>query len=119
MFQTEFEFTLPKGYIDQNGTMYRQGVMRMANAADEILAMRDPRVKANPEYAKLIILSRVILSLGKEPVTPQIMETLFVSDLNYLQQFYQTINETGRMEREVTCPHCGKSFQISFEDKYM
>lgn len=117
MFQTEYEFTLPKGYIDQNGTLHRQGVMRLATAADEILVMRDPRVKANPDYAKLIILSRVIQSLGKEPVTPQIMETLFVSDLNYLQQLYQTINETGERDREVTCPHCGKSFRVSFDDK--
>ena len=28
MLQTEYEFTLPKGYVDQEGTVHSQGVMR-------------------------------------------------------------------------------------------
>ncbi|WP_210534605.1 hypothetical protein [Thermosulfurimonas marina] len=35
MLQTEFEFTLPKGYVDEEGRLHRQGVMRLATAADE------------------------------------------------------------------------------------
>jgi len=44
MFQTEYEFTLPKGYVDEDGSLHKEGIMRLATAADEILPLRDPRV---------------------------------------------------------------------------
>ncbi|MFB2877378.1 hypothetical protein [Floridanema aerugineum] len=94
MFQTEFEFTLPKGYLDSEGNLHRKGVMRLARAIDEIVPLRDPRVKSNPAYATVIILSRVITKLGAlEEVTPATIEDLFACDLNYLHQFYRQINE--------------------------
>ena len=94
MIQTEFEFDLPKGYMDGEGNLHRKGVMRLARAIDEIVPMRDPRVKSNPAYATVIILSRVILRLGAlDEVTPTVIENLFACDLNYLQQFYRQINE--------------------------
>jgi uncharacterized phosphosugar-binding protein len=94
MFQTEFEFILPKGYLDHEGNLHRRGMMRLATAIDEIAPMRDPRVKMNPAYATVIILSRVITRLGAlTEVTPAIVEELFAQDLNYLQSFYRRINE--------------------------
>lgn len=94
MLQTEFEFTLPKGYLDSDGNLHRKGVMRLARAIDEIVPMRDPRVKSNPAYSTVIILSRVITRLGAlEEITPTIVEDLFACDLNYLYQFYRQINE--------------------------
>ena len=94
MFQTEFEFTLPKGYLDADGNLHRKGVMRLAKAIDEILPLRDPRVKSNPAYSTVIILSRVITRLGAlEEVTPAVIEDLFACDLNYLYQLYRQINE--------------------------
>lgn len=94
MFQTEFEFTLPKGYLDSDGNLHRKGVMRLSKAMDEIVPLRDPRVRSNPAYATIIILSRVITRLGAlEEVTPAVIEDLFACDLNYLHQFYRQINE--------------------------
>ncbi|WRH68004.1 MAG: hypothetical protein RSE13_06870 [Planktothrix sp. GU0601_MAG3] len=94
MIQTEFEFTLPKGYLDEQGDCHRQGVMRLSRAIDEIVPMRDPRVKSNPAYATVIILSRVITQLGTlEEISPMVIENLFASDLSYLQKFYRHINE--------------------------
>jgi hypothetical protein len=94
VFQTEFEFTLPKGYLDSDGNLHRKGVMRLSKAMDEIVPLRDPRVKSNPAYATIIILSRVITRLGAlEEVTPAVIEDLFACDLNYLHQFYRQINE--------------------------
>ncbi|MEL7502694.1 MAG: hypothetical protein AAFN18_09515 [Cyanobacteria bacterium J06554_6] len=91
--QTEFIFELPKGYIDSMGQVHRQGVMRLARTADEIEPMSDPRVQANPAYATVIILSRVMLSLGSLPsISPVVIEGLFAGDLNYLQNFYRHIN---------------------------
>lgn len=93
MLQTEFEFLLPKGYLDSEGNLHRDGTMRLSRAMDEIVPLRDPRVKTNPAYATVIILSRVITQLGTlEEVTPAIVEDLFATDLNYLQQFYRQIN---------------------------
>ncbi|KAM3108437.1 hypothetical protein [Phormidesmis sp. 146-33] len=92
--QTEFEFTLPKGYLDGEGNLHRQGVMRLSRAIDEIIPMRDPRVKTNPAYATVIILTRVITQLGiLQEITPTVIEGLFACDLSYLQKFYRQINE--------------------------
>jgi hypothetical protein len=93
MFQTEFEFNLPKGFLDLEGNLHRKGVMRLATAIDEISPLRDPRVKANPAYSTIIILSRVINCLGAlAEVSPAIVENFFAEDLNYLQDFYRRIN---------------------------
>ncbi|MEO0535837.1 MAG: hypothetical protein AAF215_18435 [Cyanobacteria bacterium P01_A01_bin.123] len=92
--QLDFAFELPKGYLDNAGYLHRRGVMRLARAMDEVTPMRDPRVLANPAYATIIILSRVITQLGTLPeVTPVIVEQFFACDLNYLQNFYRRINE--------------------------
>ena len=94
MLQTEFEFTLPKGYLDEAGNLHRKGVMRLATAIDEIVPLRDPRVKSNPAYATVIILARVITKLGAlEELSPQVVEGFFACDLSYLQKFYRQINE--------------------------
>lgn len=93
MFQTEFEFTLPKGYLDSDRNLHRRGMMRLSTARDEIAPMRDPRVRANPAYATIIILARVITRLGAlTEVTPSIVEEFYAQDLNYLQTLYRQIN---------------------------
>jgi hypothetical protein len=103
--QTEFVFELPKGYVDASGNVHRRGVMRLAKAIDEIVPMRDPRVRSNPAYATVIILSRVITRLGAlDAVSPAIVEDLFACDLNYLQHFYRQINELEDEPGIVTHP---------------
>jgi len=93
MFQTEFEFTLPKGYLDGEGNLHRKGIMRLAKAVDEIVPLKDPRVQANPAYATVVILSRVITRLGAlDAIGPHVIENLFAADLNYLYDLYQQIN---------------------------
>jgi len=91
--KTEFQFTLPTGYLDVEGKVHRQGVMRLSRSMDEILPMEDPRVQANPAYATVLILARVITQLGTlEAITTDIVENFFAGDLNYLQEFYRQIN---------------------------
>lgn len=91
--QTQFVFELPTGYLDAAGQVHRRGIMRLARTVDEIEPMSDPRVQANMAYATVIILARVILSLGNLPeVNPIVIEGLFAGDLNYLQNFYREIN---------------------------
>jgi hypothetical protein len=93
MFRTEYEFTLPQGYLDDEGTLHRDGVMRLATAADEILPLKDPRVQKNPAYLVVVLLSRVVTGLGSlRMITTQTIENLFVADLAYLQDLYNRIN---------------------------
>lgn len=93
MFQTEVDFTLPKGYLDADGALHTDGVMRLATAADEILPLKDPRVQQNPAYLAIIVLSRVITRLGSlVDVNTKIVEGLFASDLDYLQRLYERLN---------------------------
>jgi hypothetical protein len=108
MFQTEFEFTLPCGYLDEEGTLHSEGVMRRATAADEILPLKDPRVVKNEAYVVVILLSRVITRLGSvAAINPKVIEGLFATDLAYLQDLYNRINRLD-VEPHV-CPHCGKA----------
>ena len=110
--QTEFEFMLPRGYVDGEGQVHRQGTMRLATAMDEIAPLRDPRVKANEAYLTIILLSRVITKLGNLPsVTTKTVENLYAADLAYLQDFYRNINEEGQNAISVTCPSCGHGFE--------
>jgi len=112
-FQTEFTFTLPKGYIDFNGNVHREGVMRLANAGDEILPLRDPRVQQNPGYLTIILLSRVITKLGSLPtVDTSIVEGLFTMDLAFLQDLYEKINSMEMPTYKGVCPHCGEIVDI-------
>jgi hypothetical protein len=111
-FKTEFEFTLPKGYVDETESVHAEGAMRLATAGDEILPLRDPRVQANPTYLVVILLSRVITRLGSlESVNPKVIEGLFASDLAYLQDFYNRINENGTSAVRVACPKCDHRFE--------
>ncbi len=106
MLQTEFEFTLPKGYLDEAGNLHRKGVMRLATAMDEIVPLRDPRVKSNSAYATVIILSRVIVKLGAlEEILPQVVENFFACDLSYLQKFYRQINELDDPSQSASVTH--------------
>ena|ERR1044072_6999498 len=92
-FRTEIDFELPKGYVDEAGTLHRRGVMRLATAADEILPLRDPRVQQNEAYLAVIVLARVIVRLGSlSEVHPGIIEGLYASDLAYLQRLYEQLN---------------------------
>ena len=92
--QTEFDFTLPRGYVDSNGNLHKKGRMRLATAMDEIAPLRDPRVRANQAYLVIILLARVITQLGTvEVIDTGVVENLFSADLSFLQDFYRRINE--------------------------
>jgi hypothetical protein len=113
VLQTEFEFELPRGYVDRDGTCHTEGVMRLATAADEILPQKDPRVQSNPAYLSVILLSRVITRLGSvDDVTPPVVEGLFVTDLAYLQDLYERINSRGADSVDAHCPECGEAFEL-------
>jgi hypothetical protein len=113
MFQTEYEFTLPMGYLDTDGTLHRKGVMRLATAADEILPLQDPRVSLNPAYLLIILLSRVVIKLGSvKQITPKVIEDLFAADLTYLQDFYNRINGHGTDRMQVQCPSCQQILEV-------
>src|SRR5215510_10180420 len=111
MFRTEFEFTLPCGYLDEEGTLHRDGVMRRATAADEILPLKDPRVVKNPAYLVVILLSRVVSRLGGVPqVNPKVIESLYATDLAYLQNLYNEVNRLDDDHAVVSCPQCQHEF---------
>lgn len=102
-FQTEVEFELPKGYVDESGALHRRGTMRLATAADEILPLRDPRVQQNESYLAVIVLARVITRLGSLPdIHTGVIEGLYASDLAYLQRLYERLNAVEETDDEPT-----------------
>jgi hypothetical protein len=110
---TEFPFTLPRGYVDDEGTLHRDGVMRLATARDEIAPLRDPRVRDNEAYLTVLLLSRVVTRLGDlDQVTPGVVEGMFATDLSFLQDHYRRINTEGTPRAAVRCPSCEHGFEV-------
>ncbi|MGN9807486.1 hypothetical protein [Micromonospora sp. L32] len=111
--QTEFEFELPRGYVDDSGTVHRHGSMRLATARDELAPLIDLRVKQNPAYLSVVLLSLVITRIGSiTEIRAELVEKLFASDLAFLQDFYRRINAEGHTRAAVTCPACETSFEV-------
>lgn len=111
--RTEFEFELPRGYVDEDGVVHRAGSMRLATARDELAPLIDLRVKQNPAYLSVVLLSLVVTRIGSvTPVRPETVERLFASDLAFLQEFYRRINAEGHTRAEVTCPTCETAFEV-------
>jgi hypothetical protein len=116
MLQTEYPFTLPLGYVDAEGNLHKDGVMRLATAFDEIAPLKDPRVQTNPGYLLVILLSRVIIKLGAmERINPKVVEGLYAADLAYLQDLYARINSSGHNRVRTRCPHCDRPLEVELD----
>lgn len=112
--KTEFSFILPHGYVDSEGNLHKEGVMRLATAFDEVAPMKDSRVQVNPAYLVVILLSRVIIRLGDlEHINPKVIEGLFAGDFAFLQDFYRRVNENGHPRVGVACPECKAEFEVA------
>lgn len=114
-FRTEFEFNLPRGFVDNHGNLHKKGTMRLATAKDEIIPLQDPRVRNNRAYMVVILLSRVITRLGDlkdSEINPAVIEGLFSADLAYLQELYRKVNEAGEANSPAECPECGHGFSL-------
>ncbi|MFC7547746.1 hypothetical protein [Plantactinospora sp. GCM10030261] len=111
--RTEFPFQLPRGYVDDAGTVHRDGVMRLATARDELVPLRDDRVRENPAYLTVVLLARVVNRIGGiTDVHVGVMENLFATDLAFLQDMYRRVNSEGHTRAGVGCPECGHTFTV-------
>jgi hypothetical protein len=111
--RTEFDFVLPRGYVDDDGTVHREGTMRLATARDELLPLYDGRVRERPEWLTVVLLARVVTRLGSlHTITDAVVERLFASDLAFLQDLYRRINAEGHTRADVTCPACSHPFHV-------
>ena len=115
--QTEIAFNLPRGFVDQTGTVHREGTMRLATARDEIEPLRDAQVRQNEAYLAVLLLSRVVTRIGDvTEVTPDLVEELYAADFDHLQRLYERINTDGEAVGAVTCPHCSQPFEVDLTD---
>jgi hypothetical protein len=111
--RTEFTFLLPRGYVDSAGTVHREGVMRLATARDELVPLRDDRVRENPAYLTVVLLARVVMRIGTiEDIHAGVIENLFAADLAFLQDLYRRVNTEGHTRAAVTCPSCSHRFAV-------
>ena len=111
--RTEFEFELPRGYVDASGTLHRHGVMRLATARDELVPLHDDRVRENAAYLTVVLLGRVITRLGTiTDVHPGMVENFFASDIAFLQDLYRRVNQEGHSRASVICPGCSNQFTV-------
>ena len=115
--RSEVPFTLPRGVLDHKGRVHREGVMRLATARDEIEPLRDPDVRRNPAYFTVLLLSRVVLKIGKiDDITPEVIEGMYAIDFDHLQRLYERLNTDGEAVGAVTCPHCAQAFEVDLTE---
>jgi hypothetical protein len=113
VLRTEFAFELPRGYVDDSGTVHKSGVMRLATARDELVPLRDDRVRENAAYLTVVLLARVVTRIGSvTDVHAGVIENLFASDLAFLQDMYRRVNSEGHTRAGVACPECGHTFAV-------
>ncbi|WP_405064681.1 hypothetical protein OG474_44925 [Kribbella sp. NBC_01505] len=111
--RTEFDFELPRGYVDADGVVHKSGTMRLATARDELLPLYDARVQENPAFTTVVLLARVITRLGDvSRIDAQLVENMFASDVAFLQDLYRRINSEGHTRAAVTCPSCEQQFAV-------
>ncbi|MEW6583291.1 MAG: hypothetical protein AB1416_11085 [Actinomycetota bacterium] len=115
--RTEYEFTLPRGYVDASGAVHRTGTMRLATARDEIEPLRDPAVRQNEAYLSVLLLARVVTRIGDvTEITPEVVEGLFAADFDHLQRLYERLNTDGEAVGSVTCPACKHAFEVDLTE---
>jgi hypothetical protein len=115
--QTEIAFTLPRGYLDANGTVHREGVMRLATARDEIEPLRSAEVRDNQAYLGVLLLARTIVRIGGvTDITPGLVEGLFAADFDHLQRLYERVNSDDEAVGIVSCPSCEERFEVDMTD---
>lgn len=111
--RTQFDFVLPRGFVDAEGVVHRDGTMRLATARDELLPLYDARVQENAAFTTVVLLSRVITRLGTlASVNSTVIENMFASDVAFLQDLYRRVNQEGHTRAAVTCPSCGHAFSV-------
>jgi hypothetical protein len=115
--RTEIPFTLPRGLIDEEGGVHREGSMRLATARDEIEPLRDPEVRQNEAYLTVLLLSRVVTRIGDvREVSPEVIEGLYAADFDHLQRLYERLNTDGEAVGSITCPSCSHAFEVDLSE---
>ena len=115
--RTEFAFSLPRGFVDSDGTVHREGIMRLATARDEIEPLRDAEVRRNEAYLAVLLLARVITRIGSvTDVTPEVIEGLYAADFDHLQRLYERLNTDGEAVGAISCPSCGHAFEVDLTE---
>ena len=115
--RTEIPFTLPRGLLDDDGGVHREGAMRLATARDEIEPLRDPEVRRNEAYLSVLLLSRTVTRIGDvTEITPEVIEALYAADFDHLQRLYERVNTDGEAVGVVLCPQCANEFEVDLTD---
>jgi hypothetical protein len=113
VMQTTFDFVLPRGFVDNQGNVHREGTMRLATARDELMPLLDPKVREHEAFLSLVLLARVVTNLGTlTHIDDQVIGGLWATDLAFLQDLYRRINTEGTTVAEVTCPHCSQLVMV-------
>ena len=115
--KTEYTFELPKGYVDKDGTLHREVVLREITGADQE-AMLNPSLRNNPAKMLTALLARVIIRIGtleKKKIDTSVTAGMFKSDRDFLISKLKEIDSGPDMEIDVECPDCGRKFKAMLD----
>ena len=115
--KSEYAFTLPRGLVDSDGNVHREGTMRLATARDEIEPLRSAEVRSNEAFLSVLLLARTVTRIGGfTQITPELVENLYAADFDHLQRLYERINADGEAVGVVACPACSNQFEVDLTE---
>ena len=117
IIKTDHTYELPKGYVDKDGTLHREVVLREITGADQE-AMLNPQLRNNPAKMLTALLTRVIMKLGsleKKQIDTSVTAGMFKSDRDFLIMKLKEIDSGPDMEIDVECPGCGNKFKAMLD----
>ncbi len=108
----EFEFTLPIGYTDSDGTTHRQVVLRKMTGREEAI-LADRKYQRNGGKLVTELLQSCVVKLGElEPNGRGPVSGLYSADRNYLLLKLRAITFGPELEATYTCPGCGEGIPM-------
>lgn len=116
--RTEFKFVLPDR--DSNGKKIR-GTMRLLKIKDIMFVQRDRRVQEKPHLNYLVLLNRVIETLGDaRMITTSVIEKLSPKNFIFLIDFMNEINHQILKQVPINCKSCNNQFigEVSFPGEH-
>ena len=115
--KTEYEFELPKGYVDEKGQVHREVTIREITGADQE-AMLNPQLRNNPAKMLTALMARVITRLGSlegRQIDTRVTAAMFKSDRDFLILKLKEIDSGPEMDIDVECPDCGRKFKAMLD----
>ncbi len=102
------EFTLPRGYKDNEGVIHNRGVVRMPNGLDQELL--DKPARKNPGKGNTMLITRCMQELGNAKLSGGLFRDIGQKDRQQITKVMSDNVYGPLFEVKTVCDSCGSEF---------